>query len=47
MDATLRNADVGHATRLSVPDIFINTQDEKLLAAVDSMSFDHEKTYLD
>jgi len=41
VDRTIRNAIVGHATRLPVEDLYIHITDEKLLEAVDSMRFDH------
>ena len=44
VDRTIRNAIVGHATRLPVEDLYIHITDEKLLEAVDSMRFDHGAT---
>jgi integrase len=41
MDRTIRNAIVGHATRLPVEDLYIHIPDHKFLEAVDSMTFDH------
>ncbi len=41
VDRTIRNAIVGHATRLPVEDLYIHITDEKLLEAVDSMRFEH------
>ncbi len=41
VDRTIRNAIVGHATRLPVEDLYIHITDEKLLEAVDAMQFDH------
>lgn len=41
VDRTIRNAIVGHATRLPVEDLYIHVTDEKLLEAVDTMRFDH------
>ena len=41
VDRTIRNAIVGHATRLPVEDLYIQVTDEKLLEAVDSVRFDH------
>jgi integrase len=41
VDRTIRNAIVGHATRLPVEDLYIHITDEKLLEAVESMRFDH------
>jgi integrase len=44
VDRTIRNAIVGHATRLPVEDLYIHITDEKLLEAVDLMRFDHRST---
>ena len=44
VDRTIRNAIVGHATRLPVEDLYIHITDEKLLEAVDNMRFDHGTT---
>lgn len=44
VDRTIRNAIVGHATRLPVEDLYIHITDEKLLEAVDTMRFDHGGT---
>ncbi len=44
VDRTIRNAIVGHATRLPVEDLYIHIMDTKLLEAVDSMTFDHGTT---
>jgi len=41
IDRTIRNAIVGHATRLPVEDLYIHIPDHKLLEAVDGMTFDH------
>jgi hypothetical protein len=45
MDRTIRNAIVGHATRLPVEDLYIHIPDKKLLGAVDSMRFEHVVTW--
>jgi len=44
VDRTIRNAIVGHATRLPVEDLYIHITDEKLLEAIDSMRFDHRSS---
>jgi integrase len=44
VDRTIRNAIVGHATRLPVEDLYIHIPDYKLLEAVDGMRFDHGGT---
>jgi integrase len=44
MERTLRNAIVGHATKLPVEDLYIHISDAKLLEAVDTMTFDHGTT---
>ena len=41
IDRTIRNAIVGHATKLPVEDLYIHIPDHKLLEAVESMTFDH------
>jgi integrase len=41
IDRTIRNAIVGHATRLPVEDLYIHIPDHKLLEAVEGMTFDH------
>jgi hypothetical protein len=38
---------MGHAAHLPVADLYIHIPDEKLVAAVDSMTFDHGKTHVD
>jgi integrase len=47
VDRTIRNAIVGHATRLPVEDLYIHIPDAKLLEAVDAMTFDHGVTQVD
>lgn len=47
MDETIRNAIMGHANHLPVADLYIHIPDEKLVAAVDSMTFDHGETHFD
>jgi len=47
MDRTIRNAIVGHATRLPVEDLYIHIPDHKLLEAVDSMTFEHGRSHGD
>ena len=44
MDRTIRNAIVGHATRLPVEDLYIHIPDAKLMEAVEAMTFDHGGT---
>lgn len=41
IDRTIRNAIVGHATKLPVEDLYIHVPDHKLLEAVEGMTFDH------
>jgi integrase len=41
VDRTIRNAIVGHATKLPVEDLYIHIPDHKLLEAVKGMTFDH------
>jgi integrase len=47
VDRTIRNAIVGHATKLPVEDLYIHITDQKLLEAVDNMTFDHGQTVAD
>jgi hypothetical protein len=47
MDKTIRNAIVGHATKLPVEDLYIHIPDSKLLEAIDNMTFDHGTTAVD
>jgi len=47
MDRALRNAIVGHATKLPVEDLYIHIADAKLWEAVDNMTFDHGTTAAD
>ncbi len=47
MDRAIRNAIVGHATKLPVEDLYIHIADAKLLDAVDNMTFDHGTTVAD
>lgn len=47
VDRTIRNAIVGHATKLPVEDLYIHITDEKLLDAVNNMTFDHGQTAAD
>jgi hypothetical protein len=44
IDRAIRNAIVGHATKLPVEDLYIHIADAKLLSAVDNMTFDHGTT---
>ena len=44
VDRTIRNAIVGHATRLPVEDLYIHIPDHKLLEAVRGMTFQHGET---
>ncbi|MBI5248860.1 MAG: hypothetical protein HY912_05140 [Desulfomonile tiedjei] len=44
MDRAIRNAIVGHATKIPVEDLYIHISDAKLLDAVDCMTFDHGTT---
>ncbi len=44
MDRAIRNAIVGHATKLPLEDLYIHIADAKLLSAVDDMTFDHGTT---